>query len=172
MPDEYPCRGDFSAPLFPGMSLTRPTPSGVRCADDATTCKTLRLRQATALAELSVAEAEARLLLDWLEPLRHGSLYKAVYRPAVLRANRLTPSAGLSAQLKFHSLRHTHASLCVAAGIPPFEISRFMGHAKVTTTLTAYAHLINTDDHAEAMAALEALDRPLAENVVSLRKHS
>ncbi|MDT5231764.1 MAG: hypothetical protein QOI39_2264 [Mycobacterium sp.] len=32
-----------------------------------------------------------------------------------------------------------------------------MGHAKVTTTLTVYAHLINTDDHASNMAALGAL---------------
>jgi hypothetical protein len=55
----------------------------------------LRLRQATALAELSVAEAEARLVLDWVEPLRHGTFYKAVFQPTVLRANRLTPSTGV-----------------------------------------------------------------------------
>jgi hypothetical protein len=28
-----------------------------------------------------------------------------------------------------------------------------MGHAKVGTTLGVYAHLFNTDDHADAMAA-------------------
>lgn len=58
------------------------------------------------------------------------------------------------------------------AGIPPLEISRFMGHAKVTTTLTVYAHLINTDDHASDMAALGELVTPkpiYAENVVPLR---
>jgi hypothetical protein len=32
-----------------------------------------------------------------------------------------------------------------------------MGHAKVTTTLSVYAHLY-ADDHADAMAALEAVD--------------
>jgi integrase len=41
----------------------------------------------------------------------------------VLRAIRRNPRAGLSAAVKFHSLRHTYASLCVAAGIPPLEIS-------------------------------------------------
>jgi integrase len=41
---------------------------------------------------------------------------------------------------------------------PPLEIARFMGHAKVTTTLGVYAHLFNTDDHAEAMAALGAME--------------
>ena len=56
--------------------------------------------------------------------------------------------------------------------MPPLEISRFMGDAKVTTTLTVYAHLINTDDHASNMAALGALaTRPTpsySENVVPL----
>jgi integrase len=167
---EHPRQSDRTAPLFPGMTLTVPRPTGVRSDHGATTWKAVRLRQATALAELSVAEAEARLVLDWVNPLRHGTFYKAVYRPAVLRATRLTPSARLSAQLKFHSLRHTYASLCFAAGIPPLEISRFMGHAKVTTTLTVYAHLINTDDHAGNMAALGALATgpTCAENVVLL----
>jgi integrase len=74
----------------------------------------------------------------------------------LLRANRLTPTAALSPELKFHSLRHAYASLCVAAGVPPFDISRFMGHAKPTTTLGIYAHLFE-DNHAEAMAALGAM---------------
>ena len=33
-----------------------------------------------------------------------------------------------------------------------------MGHAKDTTTLGVYAHVLNTDDHADAMAALGAMD--------------
>ncbi|WP_231965612.1 MULTISPECIES: tyrosine-type recombinase/integrase [unclassified Mycobacterium] len=36
--------------------------------------------------------------------------------------------------LGFHALRHTYASLCVAAGIPTVKVSRFMGHAKPSTT--------------------------------------
>ena len=91
-----------------------------------------------------MADAEKRLVLDWAQPLRHRTFYKAVYRPAVLRANRLTPTAKLAPELKFHSLRHTYASLCIAAGRPPLEIARFMGHAKVTTTLGVYAHLFGT----------------------------
>jgi integrase len=75
----------------------------------------------------------------------------------------------LSPDLKFHALRHTYASLCVAAGIPPLQLSRFMGHAKVTTTLAIYTHLFD-DDHAEAMAAFEALGRPAAPNVVPMRR--
>ncbi len=128
----------------------------------------MALRQATTLAELAVAEAEARLVLDWTTPLRHPTFYKAVYRPAILRANLLTPTAKLSPELRFHSLRHTYASLCVAAGIAPLEIARFMGHANVMTTLTVYTHLF-ADDHADAMAALGAMGGPAPSgNVVPL----
>ena len=35
-----------------------------------------------------------------------------------------------------------------------------MGHRDVKTTLTVYAHLINTDDHTGNMAALGALATP------------
>lgn len=89
----------------------------------------------------------------------------------MLRANRLTPSAKLSPELKFHALRHTHASLCIAAGRPPLEVARFMGHAKVTTTLGVYAHLY-ADDFADAMAALGAMAVPTGRtcNVIRLRR--
>jgi integrase len=53
--------------------------------------------------------------------------------------------------------KRTYASLCVAAGIKPIDIAELMGHRDVKTTLTVYAHLINTDDHAGNMAALGAL---------------
>ena len=108
-------------------------------------------------------------MLDWDAPLRHATFYKAMFRPAVLRARRRAPSAALPAQLKFHALRHTYASLCIAAGRPPLEVARFMGHAKVTTTLGVYAHLY-ADDHTDEMAALGAMETPpsYGPNVVPL----
>lgn len=89
----------------------------------------------------------------------------------MLRANRLTPSAKLSPELKFHALRHTYASICIAAGRPPLEVARFMGHAKVTTTLGVYAHLY-ADDFADAMAALGAMavQTGRTSNVIRLRR--
>ena len=132
------------------------------------------VRQATALANLTAQEAGERVVLDWRQPYRHATFYKAVYRPAVLRANRVAAAtkdaAGLlPPQLKFHALRHTYASLMIAAGRPMFEIARFMGHAKPSTTETVYAHLI-ADDHSDAMAALGAMSGELTAtgNVVPL----
>ena len=130
-------------------------------------------KRENAVAGVVGPEAAERLVLDWSAPIRHQTFYKAVFRPAVARANRLGGDLlMLPPGLKFHALRHTYASLCVAAGIPPLQLSRFMGHAKVTTTLAVYTHLFD-DDHAETMAALEAMSRPAsAPNVVPIRRRS
>jgi integrase len=184
---QHPRGGEPDAPLWPSMVLTRSRPTGVRATPAApgaantgveegpprASAKARARRQASALAELAVEDAEKRLVLDWTEALRHATFYKAVYRPSVLRANRLTPTAKLSPDQSFHSLRHTYASLCLAADIRPIDIAELMGHRDVKTTLTVYAHLINTDDHTGNMAALGALAALKAKpsyggNVVSL----
>ena len=186
---EHPRQNDPNAPLFCAVTLKPSKPTGLRATDGAENAAERKLRQATALASLSVEEAASRLELDWSSPLAHQTFYQAVFRPAVLRANRLAQSPGqhvgpsggdhesirfgdrcvLPPGLTFHALRHTYASLCVAAGIPPLQLSRFMGHAKVTTTLGIYTHLF-ADDHSETMAALEAMSRPASPNVVPLRR--
>jgi integrase len=99
------------------------------------------------------------LVLGWTQPLRHATFYKSVYRPAVLRANS-TSAAALPPELKFHALRHTYASLSVAAGIKPTKLSGRMGHANVRTTLDVYVHLFSDDDVTEDMAALGGLAAP------------
>ena len=75
----------------------------------------------------------------------------------------------LPSLLKFHACRHTYASLMIAAGRPMFEVARFMGHAKPSTTETVYAHLL-ADHHSDAMAALAAMEAApsYGENVVPL----
>lgn len=160
---------DPTAPLFPSMRLIAEKPTGVKATD--ADGRRIVARAEQVLAGLSAVDAEARLRLDWTASLRHGTFYKAVYRPAVLRANRLTPTAGLPPALRFHALRHTYASLCVAAGILPLAIAKYLGHSKVTTTMTVYAHLFE-DDHSDAMAALGAMGTPrqAAGNVVPIRR--
>jgi integrase len=49
--------------------------------------------------------------------------------------------AGLP-DLRFHDLRHTHASLLIAAGVHPKAIQARLGHASITTTLNTYGHLM------------------------------
>ena len=169
-PQQHPRRDDPTAPLFCAVTLRPSKPTGKRAVDS--DGNRIAPTAVDALAALSADEAAERLVLDWSAPIRHDTFYKAVFRPAVLRTNRLGGDGQvLPRALKFHALRHTYASLCVAAGIPPLHLSRFMGHAKVTTTLAIYTHLFDGDHHAETMVALEAMSRPVdAPNVVPMRR--
>jgi hypothetical protein len=75
-----------------------------------TTTRAAPERQATALANLTAQEAGERLVLDWAEPYRHATFYKAVYRTAVLRANRAATATGATtAALPRHSFGSTHS---------------------------------------------------------------
>jgi integrase len=52
-------------------------------------------------------------------------------------------------EITFHSLRHTHASQLIAAGLDVVTISRRLGHGSPAITLRVYSHLFsNTDDRA------------------------
>nr|WP_313774282.1 tyrosine-type recombinase/integrase [Mycobacterium sp.] len=165
----HPRRDDPTAPLFPSVALKAQRPTGVKNPAGASAAN-----QATALANLSTAEAGQRLMLDWSQPYRHATFYKAVFRPAVVRAIRAATASGDAAAVlpptfRWHGLRHTYASLMIAAGRPMFEIARFMGHSKPSTTESVYAHLL-ADDDSDAMTALAALEAApkYGANVVSL----
>jgi integrase len=54
-------------------------------------------------------------------------------------------------KVSFHSLRHSHASALIAAGIDVVTVSRRLGHSSPVITLGVYAHLFSkTDDGAAA----------------------
>jgi hypothetical protein len=56
----------------------------------------------------------------------------------------------------FHELRHTHATLALAAGIHPKVVSERLGHASITITLDTYSHAIPAmqETAAELVASL------------------
>jgi integrase len=58
-------------------------------------------------------------------------------------------AAGIGAT--FHSLRHTHASTLIAAGLDVLIISRRLGHGSAAITLGVYGHLFKPDDRAAAI---------------------
>jgi integrase len=57
----------------------------------------------------------------------------------------------------FHHTRHTYATLALGAGIPITVVSKQMGHAKVSTTLDIYSHVLD----AHQTAATSILSRLL-----------
>ena len=52
--------------------------------------------------------------------------------------------------VSFHSLRHTSASMMIAAGVDILTVSRRLGHSKAATTLDVYSHLLPGSDAAAA----------------------
>jgi integrase len=61
-------------------------------------------------------------------------------------------------KVTFHGLRHTHASMFIAAGVDVLTISRRLGHSKPSTTLDVYGHLFKGAD-AAAANAIDAIFR-------------
>ena len=65
----------------------------------------------------------------------------------------------LGLDISFHGLRHTHASMLIAARVPITEIAKRLGHASPATTLQIYAHMFEQDDSNSAAAINAALNR-------------
>lgn len=76
-------------------------------------------------------------------------------RPSNLKPNRLAHANDQlnSACAKFnvknikvHGLRHTHASMLFASGARMKDIQMRLGHARITTTMDIYTHLVENSD--------------------------
>ena len=89
--------------------------------------------------------------------------------PSNLRKDfiRVLKDAGLPI-LRFHDLRHTAASLMLNHGIPVIVVSRRLGHAKASTTLDVYGHLLH-EMQDEAAKLMDALVTPQAVDLSSLQ---
>jgi integrase len=57
----------------------------------------------------------------------------------------------------FHSLRHTHASALIRAGIDVVSVSRRLGHSSPVITLKVYAHLFGDEGDGRAAEAIETM---------------
>jgi integrase len=67
------------------------------------------------------------------------------------RWTRCAASLGMP-KITFHSLRHTHASALIDAGVDIVTISKRLGHKKPDITLRVYSHQFRNDDSKAADA--------------------
>ncbi len=68
-------------------------------------------------------------------------------KPNALTNDWLRASKIIGRRISLHALRHTHASSLIAAGVDILTISRRLGHASPSITLSVYGPLYaNTDD--------------------------
>jgi len=74
---------------------------------------------------------------------------KRCFKPALKKA-------GIDQRVKFHDLRHTHATLLMAKGINVKIVQERLGHSNISMTLDTYSHL-TPDMQMEAVRALEGV---------------
>jgi len=123
-----------------GVQFTQPkTASGRRTIALDATC-------VAALKEHRARQNERRLAVGALwhdydlviasaigTPLNHANVYH--------RFIKLAAAAGVP-RIPFHGLRHTHATLLMAAGVHPKVVSERLGHADISLTLSTYSHVL------------------------------
>ena len=117
-------------------------------------------RRGGMLRRTNVAKRDFARVIAEARRLAAQEYEKAGKPPAVAKEMASKLFEGLS----LHGLRHTHASLLIAAGVDPKTVSARLGHENITITLSTYAHLLPRQDE-QAAARLEAY---LAENGCSL----
>ncbi len=115
-----------------------------------------------ALKSVTVAQAEQRLGLgdQWNdnglvfaaengEPIHHSNFRIRHFKPLLKKAE-------LSENLRLYDLRHTCATLLLAAGVHPKIVSERLGHASITLTLDTYSVVLPTMQQ-EATSQIEPL---------------
>jgi integrase len=119
---------------------------------------TIPAEVATELRAYKITQQEFRLSLGIgrLSPvdLLFSHVDGSPRKPNDLSRDWLVATAVVGRPINLHALRHTHVSHLIAAGVDILTISRRVGHAKPTTTLNVYGHLIpNSDDRATQAVA-------------------
>lgn len=82
--------------------------------------------------------ADGRDLEDWLIPDEHGNVWTTTRWRRVWATT--CESAGLN-NIDTYTLKHTAASMAIAAGADAKTVQRMLGHASAAMTLNVYSHL-------------------------------
>lgn len=90
--------------------------------------------------------------VDFNRRLDPSNFLRWYFRPAL-------KEQGLPETFRLHDLRHTAASLWLEAGIPPYKVSRWLGHSNIAVTDSIYSHLYPSD-YADDRAAFDKQARP------------
>lgn len=119
----------FDEPKTKGSRRSVPLPASL--------VRQLREHRAKQAEELLAIGVRTELVFSNAEgmPLLRRNVIKRHYKPALL-------AAGLPAHARLYDLRHTCATLLLAAGVHPKVVSERLGHADVTLTLNVYSHVL------------------------------
>jgi integrase len=84
-------------------------------------------------------------------PIGPRNLLRTWY--SLLKKSKLSP-------IRFHDLRHTHATLLLLQGVHPKIVSERLGHSSIQITLDTYSHLLPNMQAAAAESFGELLNQP------------
>ncbi len=150
-------RIDSTVVELPGLgAVIRPATKGKRGRNVSVTAQDMEVMRAHAAWQDGsyIARPAPSLPLCCLEggaPMRPSSASRAF--------TRTLSSLGLPPGTSFHTLRHTHATWLLYNGVDIRTVSERLGHAKVTTTLELYAHVLPGRDDLAAEAFGEVMER-------------
>ena len=69
-------------------------------------------------------------------------------------------------RIRFHDLRHSHATQLLLAGVHPKVAQERLGHSTITTTLDLYSHVTDTMQ-SDAAQRLDAALRPAIDRLAA-----
>jgi integrase len=97
-------------------------------------------RASRGLLALDLVRDSALVLSNLDGSHRHPERFSRRFVGQVAQA-RKAPGEDLLPVIRLHDLRHTHATLLLADGVPVKVVSERLGHASATITLTVYQHV-------------------------------
>jgi integrase len=100
----------------------------------------------------SFSTSDASSILPIFAPLMRRNIVRSHFRP-------ILEKAGLPASIRLYDLRHTCATLLLAANEHPKVVSERLGHSNITLTLDTYSHVLPSMQQ----GASEKLERMLFE---------
>jgi integrase len=115
--------------------------------------KTAKSKRLISLPQLAVEVLREHLVDQTNEKKRLGDLYKdndlvlsapdgEIWKPETFTGLYFKFTKRIGIKLRFHDLRHTHASHLLRAGVSAKVVSERLGHSTVGMTLDVYSHVL------------------------------
>lgn len=109
----------------------------------------------TTFMQLEIKVGTAYVDQDFVVATKSGTI---VLPTNIARAYRLISNKLEIKHIRFHNLRHTHASLLFKQNVHPKIVQERLGHSSIETTLGTYSHMLPNMQESAAQKSDEKFD--------------